>query len=175
MWLRIFFTPVTPDCKKGDNKFTGKMNKVTIELKKMSAADEEAAKKAESEAVQFAVDQNKRSARNSGQTEAGRTLRPNATLKVCQQYRNLVNVGNLEARGTSPNCPNLDVHLIYVDFEHRFVRGIVSNANACAIFQGQSPLDPSQARPLAPRDARVDLNRLPPCPYAKQSGVRGHA
>jgi hypothetical protein len=42
MWLRIFFTPVTPDCKKGDNKFTGKMNKVTIELKKMSAADEEA-------------------------------------------------------------------------------------------------------------------------------------
>jgi arylsulfatase len=51
------YTPVTPDYKKGDNKFTGKINKVTVELKKMNASDEEAAKKASSEAVKFAVDQ----------------------------------------------------------------------------------------------------------------------
>src|SRR5260370_1589343 len=51
------YTPVTPDYKKGDNKFTGKINKITVELKKMSAANEEAAKKATSEAVKFAVDQ----------------------------------------------------------------------------------------------------------------------
>jgi arylsulfatase len=51
------YTPVTEDYKKGDNKFTGKINKVTVELKKMNASDEEAAKKAESEAVKFAVDQ----------------------------------------------------------------------------------------------------------------------
>jgi hypothetical protein len=40
------YTPVTPDYKKGNNKFTGKINKVTIALKSMNAADEEAAKKA---------------------------------------------------------------------------------------------------------------------------------
>jgi arylsulfatase A-like enzyme len=51
------YTPVTADYKKGDNKFTGKINKVTVELKKMNASDEEAAKKAESEGVKFAVDQ----------------------------------------------------------------------------------------------------------------------
>jgi hypothetical protein len=50
-------TPVTADYKKGDNKFTGKICKVTVELKKMSAADEEAAKQAASDAVKFAVDQ----------------------------------------------------------------------------------------------------------------------
>jgi arylsulfatase len=51
------YTPVTTDYKKGDNRFTGKINRVTVELKKMEAADEESAKKAASEAVKFAVDQ----------------------------------------------------------------------------------------------------------------------
>jgi hypothetical protein len=40
------YTPVTPDYKKGDNKFTGTINKVIIDLKKMTPADEEAAQKA---------------------------------------------------------------------------------------------------------------------------------
>jgi arylsulfatase len=51
------YTPVTKDYKKGDNKFTGKINKVTVELKEMSAADEQSAKKAENETVKLAVDQ----------------------------------------------------------------------------------------------------------------------
>ena len=51
------YTPVTTDYKNGDNKFTGKINKVTIELKTMNAADEDATKKAAAEAVKFAVDQ----------------------------------------------------------------------------------------------------------------------
>jgi hypothetical protein len=40
------YTPVTSDYAKGNNKFTGKIDKVTIDLKKMNAADEAAAKKA---------------------------------------------------------------------------------------------------------------------------------
>jgi arylsulfatase len=43
------YTPVTTDYKKGDNKFTGKINKVTIDLKKMNATDEATAKKEEYE------------------------------------------------------------------------------------------------------------------------------
>jgi arylsulfatase A-like enzyme len=43
------YTPVTTDYKKGANKFTGKINKVTIDLMKMDAADEEAAEKANEE------------------------------------------------------------------------------------------------------------------------------
>ena len=31
------YTPVTPDYKKGDDKFTGKINKVTIDLKKIDS------------------------------------------------------------------------------------------------------------------------------------------
>lgn len=34
------YTPVTSDYAKGNNKFTGKINKVTIDLKKMNAAEE---------------------------------------------------------------------------------------------------------------------------------------
>ena len=48
---------MTKDYKKRDNRFTGKINKVTVELKKMSAADEQSAKKAENETVKFTVDQ----------------------------------------------------------------------------------------------------------------------
>jgi arylsulfatase A-like enzyme len=40
------YTPVTSDYAKGNNKFTGKIDKVTIDLKKMNSADEAAAKKA---------------------------------------------------------------------------------------------------------------------------------
>jgi hypothetical protein len=40
------YTPVTSDYPKGKNSFTGKINKVTILLKKMSPADEAAAEKA---------------------------------------------------------------------------------------------------------------------------------
>ena len=35
-------TPVTEDYKEGDNKFTGKINSVTIDLKEMKAANAEA-------------------------------------------------------------------------------------------------------------------------------------
>ncbi len=34
-------TPVTEDYKEGNNKFTGTINKVTIELKEMKAANAE--------------------------------------------------------------------------------------------------------------------------------------
>jgi arylsulfatase len=51
------YTPVTKDYKKRDNKFTGKISKVTVELKHMSTADEQSAKNAETEAVKFVVDQ----------------------------------------------------------------------------------------------------------------------
>ena len=40
------YTPVTSDYAKGNNKFTGKIKKVTIDLKKMSPADEATAQKA---------------------------------------------------------------------------------------------------------------------------------
>ncbi len=40
------YTPVTSDYAKGNNKFTGKIDKVTIDLKKMSPADEATAEKA---------------------------------------------------------------------------------------------------------------------------------
>jgi arylsulfatase A-like enzyme len=40
------YTPVTSDYAKGNNKFTGRIGKVTIDLKKMNSADEDAAKKA---------------------------------------------------------------------------------------------------------------------------------
>jgi arylsulfatase len=40
------YTPVTADYAKGNNKFTGTIDKVTIDLKKMNSADEDAAKKA---------------------------------------------------------------------------------------------------------------------------------
>jgi arylsulfatase len=45
------YTPVTTDYPKGKNKnnFTGKINKITIELEKMTAAAEDAAKKAAGE------------------------------------------------------------------------------------------------------------------------------
>jgi arylsulfatase A-like enzyme len=51
------YTPVTPDYQKGANKFTGKINKVTVELKKMKSADGEAARKAAEEMVPVKVDQ----------------------------------------------------------------------------------------------------------------------
>jgi hypothetical protein len=40
------YTPVISDYAKGNNKFTGKIDKVTIDLKKMSPADEATAEKA---------------------------------------------------------------------------------------------------------------------------------
>lgn len=40
------YTPVTSDYAKGSNKFTGTIDKVTIDLKKMNSADEDEAKKA---------------------------------------------------------------------------------------------------------------------------------
>ncbi|HEX9154790.1 MAG TPA: hypothetical protein VF819_04450, partial [Nitrospira sp.] len=43
-------TPVTEDYKEGDNKFTGKIHKVTIELKDMKAAQAEAEQQAVREA-----------------------------------------------------------------------------------------------------------------------------
>jgi hypothetical protein len=51
------YTPVTPDYKKGDNKFTGTINKVTIELKRMSGADEQAAKGADEESDAIDADE----------------------------------------------------------------------------------------------------------------------
>jgi arylsulfatase A-like enzyme len=40
------YTPVTSDYPKGNNKFTGEIDQVTIDLKQMNSADEAAAKKA---------------------------------------------------------------------------------------------------------------------------------
>jgi hypothetical protein len=40
------YTPVISDYAKGNNKFTGKIDKVTIDLKEMSPADEATAEKA---------------------------------------------------------------------------------------------------------------------------------
>ena len=51
------YTPVTPDYMKGDNKFTGTINKVTIDLKTMAPADESTAKKAAGEADGVLADQ----------------------------------------------------------------------------------------------------------------------
>jgi hypothetical protein len=50
------YTPVTSDYKKGDNKFTGKIDKVTMDLKKMNAA-EATAEKASEEADGALADQ----------------------------------------------------------------------------------------------------------------------
>ena len=41
------YTPVTSDYAKGNNKFTGKIHKVTVDLKKMNATEEEAEKEIE--------------------------------------------------------------------------------------------------------------------------------
>ncbi len=43
------YTPVTPDYKKGDNKFNGTIRKVTIDVKRMNDADEQVAKAADNE------------------------------------------------------------------------------------------------------------------------------
>ncbi len=40
------YTPVTSDYAKGNNKFTGTIDKITIELKKMNPDAEAAAEKA---------------------------------------------------------------------------------------------------------------------------------
>ena len=50
------YTPVTSDYAKGDNKFTGKINKVTIDLKKTNALTEAAEKNAEEKEGEDAVD-----------------------------------------------------------------------------------------------------------------------
>jgi arylsulfatase len=50
------YTPVTADYKKGDNKFTGKINKVTIDLKKTNALTETAKKEAEEKEAENALD-----------------------------------------------------------------------------------------------------------------------
>jgi hypothetical protein len=51
------YTPVTSDYKKGGNKFTGTINKVTIDLKTMAPADESTAEKAAAEADGVLADQ----------------------------------------------------------------------------------------------------------------------
>jgi hypothetical protein len=50
------YTPVTSDYKRGDNKFTGKIDKVTIDLKKMNAAGAAAEKNAEEQDGEDALD-----------------------------------------------------------------------------------------------------------------------
>jgi arylsulfatase A-like enzyme len=50
------YTPVTSEYKKGDNKFTGKINKVTIELKKTNALTDAAKKEAEEKEGEDALD-----------------------------------------------------------------------------------------------------------------------
>jgi hypothetical protein len=51
------YTPVTSDYLKGNNKFTGTINKVTIDLKTMAPADESTAEKAAAEADGVLADQ----------------------------------------------------------------------------------------------------------------------
>jgi arylsulfatase A-like enzyme len=51
------YTPVTSDYTKGKNAFTGTINKITIELKKMAPADEAAAEKAADESDEVDANQ----------------------------------------------------------------------------------------------------------------------
>lgn len=51
------YTPVTADYAKGNNQFTGKIDKVTIELKKTNAATEAAKKEAEEKEGEDALDE----------------------------------------------------------------------------------------------------------------------
>jgi arylsulfatase A-like enzyme len=50
------YTPVTSDYAKGNNKFTGKIDKVTIDLKKTNALTETAKKEAEEKQAEDALD-----------------------------------------------------------------------------------------------------------------------
>jgi arylsulfatase A-like enzyme len=50
------YTPVTADYKKGDNKFPGKINKVTIDVKKTNALTDAAKKEAEEKEGEDALD-----------------------------------------------------------------------------------------------------------------------
>ena len=50
------YTPVTSDYAKGKNKFTGKIDRVTIDLKKTNAATETAKKETEEKEAQNALD-----------------------------------------------------------------------------------------------------------------------
>ena len=51
-------TPVTEDYKERDNKFTGKIGKVTIELKGATAADANEEKKAQIQAAEKQAESN---------------------------------------------------------------------------------------------------------------------
>jgi arylsulfatase A-like enzyme len=53
------YSPVTDDYEKGDNKFTGKINKVTIDPKKMSPVDEDTAEKAAQQTDAVRADQDR--------------------------------------------------------------------------------------------------------------------
>jgi arylsulfatase len=50
------YTPVTPDYEQGMTKFTGKINKVTIDLKRMDTAEKQAEKNVEEEEAKCCVD-----------------------------------------------------------------------------------------------------------------------
>ena len=50
------YTPVTSDYAKGNNKFTGKIDKVTIDLKNMNALSEAAKKEIEKKEGKNALD-----------------------------------------------------------------------------------------------------------------------
>jgi len=50
------YTPVTADYKKGDNRFNGKIDKVTIDLKKTNALSDAAKKEAEEKGAEDAID-----------------------------------------------------------------------------------------------------------------------
>jgi arylsulfatase A-like enzyme len=50
------YTPVTPDYPKGNNKFTGKIDKVTIDLKKTNGVSDAAKKEAEEKKGEDAID-----------------------------------------------------------------------------------------------------------------------
>ena len=49
------YTPVTSDYPKGNNKFTGKIDKVTVELNKTNAPTEAAKKEAEAKEAENAL------------------------------------------------------------------------------------------------------------------------
>jgi hypothetical protein len=52
------YTPVTSDYAKGQNKFTGKINKVTIDLKKTNAMTEATKREAKEKEGKDALDIN---------------------------------------------------------------------------------------------------------------------
>ena len=92
------YTPVTPGYKEGDNKFTGQMNKIAVDFKPKSAADE------------ATEETEKDSSRMDVEGDAGKYK--NLTIKQILENHSKIPVGSTCHRGqcfsfTSIKCPRL--------------------------------------------------------------------